>query len=146
MNIFSNPTSLKLAFAQDHGMFHGKRCILGHPNAHIPHYLSTNIYIYIYIFYSIRIIDNIIIAFSVSVHFIYSRLIKIMAFRYWGSRVPQLLYTGSVALNNILTAGLGKMTLTSEPRVTRTWCIRVGPVLSLTTHTTHEPMLSFRFG
>ena len=33
-NIFSNPTSLKLSFAPGHGMFHRKRCILGHPNIH----------------------------------------------------------------------------------------------------------------
>ena len=33
-NIFSNPTSLKLSFEPGHGMFHGKRCILGHPNTH----------------------------------------------------------------------------------------------------------------
>ena len=33
-NIFSNPTSLELSFPPGHGMFHGKRCILGHPNVH----------------------------------------------------------------------------------------------------------------
>ena len=39
----SNPTSLKLSFAPGHGMFHGKRCILGHPNVHI---LYTYIVLY----------------------------------------------------------------------------------------------------
>ena len=30
-----NPTSLKISFAPGHGMFLGKRCILGHPTVHI---------------------------------------------------------------------------------------------------------------
>ena len=41
-NIFSNPTSLTLSFAPGHRMFHGKRCIFGHPNVHISAIGSTS--------------------------------------------------------------------------------------------------------